>query len=93
MLIVAGYLRVADRDRYLAACREVVELARAAQGCLDYSLGADLVEPDRVNVYERWVSRSAVDEFRGAGTSDNDLGAQILGAEVSEFECANEVRL
>ncbi|MFF3221207.1 putative quinol monooxygenase [Nocardia suismassiliense] len=51
MLIVAGYLNVTDRDRYLAACREVVELARSTDGCLDFTLGADLVEPDRVNIY------------------------------------------
>lgn len=92
MLIVAGYLKVTDRDGYLAACREVVELARATEGCLDFSLGADLVDPDRVNVYERWTTRAAVEAFRGDGTS-NDLGAQILGAEVSEFEYSNEVRL
>ncbi|WP_194832632.1 antibiotic biosynthesis monooxygenase family protein [Nocardia sp. XZ_19_369] len=92
MLIVAGYLKVTDRDRYLAACREVVELARGTDGCLDFTLGADLVEPDRVNIYERWTTRDAVDKFRGSGTT-NDLGAHIVGAEVSEFECANEVRL
>ncbi len=92
MLIVAGHLRVTDRDGYLAACREVVELARATEGCLDFTLGADLVEPDRINVFERWASRTALDAFRGYGTS-GDLDAQIVGAEVSEFEYSGEVRL
>ncbi|MEV6431754.1 antibiotic biosynthesis monooxygenase family protein [Nocardia sp. NPDC051463] len=92
MIIVAGYLRVTDREKYLDSCREVVELARATEGCLDFSLGADLVEPDRVNVYERWSTRSALDRFRGAGT-EGDLGAQILGAEVSEFDYTDETRL
>ncbi|MEU2039462.1 putative quinol monooxygenase [Nocardia niwae] len=92
MLIVAGYLRVTDRDRYLDSCREVVALARAAEGCLDFSLGADLLEPDRVNVYERWTTRAAVERFRGTGTS-GELDARIVGADVREFDYETETRL
>ncbi|MBF6343127.1 antibiotic biosynthesis monooxygenase [Nocardia cyriacigeorgica] len=82
MLIVAGYLRVTDRDRYLEACREVVEQAREAPGCLDFTLGADLLEPDR----------AAVEVFRGEGTS-GELDVQITAADVREFDCTNEVPL
>ncbi|WP_280266348.1 putative quinol monooxygenase [Nocardia wallacei] len=92
MLIVAGYLRVTDRDRYLARCRPVVEAARAAEGCLDYSLGADLLELDRVNVYERWTTRAAVEAFRGNGPGD-ELSAQITAADVREFSCESEQKL
>ncbi|WP_040772775.1 putative quinol monooxygenase [Nocardia pneumoniae] len=92
MLIVAGYLRVTDRDHYLDSCREVVRLARAAEGCLDFDLGADLIEPDRVNIYERWADRAAMERFRGAGTS-SDLAAQIVGADVREFEYHTEIRI
>ncbi|WP_280243063.1 putative quinol monooxygenase [Nocardia abscessus] len=79
MLIGAGYLRVTDRDRYLDHCREVLALARATEDCLDFTLGADLFEPDRVNVCERGTTRAAVERFRGTGTS-GDLDAQIVGA-------------
>ncbi|MEU7629822.1 antibiotic biosynthesis monooxygenase family protein [Nocardia sp. NPDC049220] len=92
MLIVAGYLRVTDRDRYLENCRDVVALARATEGCLDFTLGADLVETDRVNIYERWATRDAVEHFRGTGTSA-DLDAQIVGADVREFEYATDIRI
>ncbi|MER7454439.1 antibiotic biosynthesis monooxygenase family protein [Nocardia beijingensis] len=92
MLIVAGHLRVIDRDRYLDSCREVVALARACEGCLDFSLGADLLEPDRVNVYERWTTRAAVERFRGTGTS-GDFDTQIVGADVREFEYETETGL
>ncbi|MBF6328521.1 putative quinol monooxygenase [Nocardia transvalensis] len=92
MLIVAGYLRVTDRDRYLDACRKVVVAARAADGCLDYSLGADLVEPDRVNVYERWTTRAAVEAFRGEGPGE-DLSDRIVDADVREFTCDTEQQL
>ncbi|WP_067799957.1 putative quinol monooxygenase [Nocardia beijingensis] len=92
MLIVAGHLRVIDRDRYLDSCRDVVALARACEDCLDFSLGADLLEPDRVNVYERWTTRAAVERFRGTGTS-GDLDTQIVGADVREFEYETETGL
>ncbi|MFI6866486.1 putative quinol monooxygenase [Nocardia sp. NPDC050406] len=92
MLIVAGYLRVTERERYLDSCREVVEQARKANGCLDFNLGADLVEPDRVNVYERWATRADAEAFRGAGTS-GELAERIVGADVREFEYDTEIRL
>ncbi|MEU2033286.1 putative quinol monooxygenase [Nocardia amamiensis] len=92
MLIVAGYLRVTDRDHYLGNCREVVRLARAAEGCLDFDLGADLIEPDRVNVYERWATRAAMERFRGTGPS-SDFATQIVGADIREFEYHTEIRI
>ncbi len=37
--------------------------------CIEYALGADLLEPDRINVLEMWTTRSALDDFRGDGPS------------------------
>ncbi len=91
MLIVAGHLVVdADgRDAYVAGCAEVVGLARATPGCLDFSVTADLLDPTRVNVYERWESPEAVAAFRGDGPSD-EQSAEIRGASVSEYDVAGE---
>ncbi|MFM1722183.1 antibiotic biosynthesis monooxygenase family protein [Rhodococcus sp. PAM 2766] len=88
MIIVAGHLTVAaeDRSAYLDSCRDVVAQARSAPGCIEYSLGADLLEPDRINVLEMWTTRSALDAFRGDGPGD-DLAARILAIDVGEFEC------
>lgn len=94
MIIVAGQLRVnaADREALLATCVAVVEQARATEGCLDYALSADLVDPERVNVLERWASREALDAFRGDGTGD-EQAALITGADVREFTTDSETRL
>jgi len=85
--IVAGHIVVepGDRDTYLAGCISVVRAARQANGCLDFAVSADPVEPGRVNVYERWQSRAAVEEFRGSGPSE-ELGAAISEVVVSEYE-------
>jgi len=90
MVIVAGHLMVApdERERYLASCVAVVELARGTPGCLDFAISADLIDPGRINILERWESRSAVEAFRGAGPSD-EQGAAILSASVAEYDVAD----
>ncbi|QLQ39487.1 putative quinol monooxygenase [Micromonospora robiginosa] len=86
MLIVAGTLYVdpARRDAYLASCAEAVRAARAAPGCVDFAVSADLVEPGRINVYERWESDEQLLAFRGFGPNAEQV-AEILGAEVHKF--------
>ncbi len=86
MLIIAGHLVVdpGDRDSYVAGCVPVVAAARAARGCLDYAVNADVVDPARVCVYERWADEESLLAFRGSGPSD-DQQAAILGAEVRRY--------
>jgi quinol monooxygenase YgiN len=86
VLIVSGWLRVPveSRDAYLAGCLPVVEAARRAEGCLDFSLSADLIEADRINVYERWESDDVLSRFREGGPSE-EQATQILSAEVRKY--------
>ena len=87
MIIVAGHIRVAGSNRtiFLEGSTEAVRLARGKSDCLDFTVSADVVDPERVNVYERWVNRSALMTFRGEGPSDA-LNALIISSEVQEFE-------
>ena len=91
MVIVAGQLVVAPdrRASYLTGCAAVVEQARRAPGCLDFSITGDLLDPGRINVYERWESQAAVEAFRGSGPSE-DQGAALLSASVAEYEVSEE---
>jgi quinol monooxygenase YgiN len=86
MLIIAGHLEVApaERDAYVAACAAVVEAARAAPGCLAFSVTADSVDPARVCVYERWEDEAPLLAFRDEGPSD-DQQAVILSADVRRY--------
>ncbi|MFI5716572.1 putative quinol monooxygenase [Nocardia sp. NPDC051750] len=92
MVIVAGYLLVAPegRDAYLVGCVDVVEQARSSPGCLDFAISADLTDPARINIFERWETQEAAESFRGAGTGE-EQNAAILGATVAEYAIA-EVR-
>lgn len=91
MVIVAGHLVVEpeQRDDYLSGCVAVVSQARRTPDCLDFALSADLVEPDRINIFERWESQAAVEAFRGSGPSD-EQGAAIRAASVSEYDVTDE---
>jgi quinol monooxygenase YgiN len=91
MVIVAGHIVVdpQERDDYLAGCLDVVRQARRATGCLDFALSADLVDPGRVNIFERWESQAAVEAFRGSGPSD-EQGAAIRAASVAEYDVEGE---
>ncbi|MET9336568.1 antibiotic biosynthesis monooxygenase family protein [Nonomuraea sp. NPDC003804] len=86
MVIISGKLYVAAdaRDAYLADCREVMEQARSAPGCFDFALSPDLLEPDRINVYERWETDEDLERFRGEGPSGAQT-AQIRAAKVSRY--------
>lgn len=86
MIIVAGWLRVvaAERDAYLAAVFEVTVQARGSSGCFDFVQAADPVEPDRINVYERWESDADLLAFRSSGPDEGAL-PEIRSAEVHKF--------
>ena len=91
MVIVAGHITVdpEQRDSYLAGCMSVVETARRADGCLDFAITADLLDPGRVNLFERWESQAAVESFRRSGPR-NKQRAAMLSASVAEYDIADE---
>ena len=86
MIIVAGALTVDPdgRDVYLGRCASVVAAAREAQGCLDFALGPDPLEPGRINVYERWDSEEDLHRFRESGPDAGQLAA-LLNVEVDQY--------
>ncbi|PRX43437.1 antibiotic biosynthesis monooxygenase [Prauserella shujinwangii] len=89
MLIVSGTLHVdpAERERYLDACRAAVARARSTPGCLDFALSADLLDPGRINVYERWSSDEDLLRFRGSGPEPGTL-PEIRAADVAKHRIA-----
>ena len=94
MIIVAGKLYVAAdvRAAYLAQSLEIIELARAAPGCLDFHLSPDPLEEDRMNVFEAWESLAALEAFRGSGPAASQV-AQIREARVRQYEVTSQAEL
>jgi quinol monooxygenase YgiN len=90
MVIVSGtiYVRPGKREAYLAASMEAVAAARSSPGCLDFVVAADPIEPDRINVYERWESEAQLEAFRGDGPA-GDLTSEIVKADVSRHQVSS----
>jgi quinol monooxygenase YgiN len=67
MIIIAGHSRAknaSERDAAVAAFASMVERARQQDGCLDLSIGADPVDPDRINVFECWRDQPSLNAWR-----------------------------
>ncbi|GAA4995965.1 hypothetical protein GCM10023317_25360 [Actinopolymorpha pittospori] len=47
-----------------------------------------MIDPGRINIFERWDSQQAVTTFRGSGPSQ-EQSAVMLAASVSEYAVAD----
>jgi quinol monooxygenase YgiN len=83
-IIVSGTLHVdpQSRDGYLRARVPILEHARQAPGCLDFSLSADLLYPARINVYERWRSHEDLLAYRAGDGPELDDSIPVTAADV-----------
>lgn len=62
------------RDEVVAAFADLLERARAFEGCLDIAVTADPIDPGRINNYERWRSQEDLDAWRPvAAPPDTDV--------------------
>jgi quinol monooxygenase YgiN len=83
-IIVSGTLHVdpAQRDAFLRSRVPILEHARRAPGCIEFSLSADLLDPGRVNVYERWASHADLLAYRAGDGPELDDSIPVTGADV-----------
>jgi quinol monooxygenase YgiN len=58
MFIIGGYIEVdpSERDAFLAARIEDIKTSQAEDGCGEYVMSADPINPNRVLVFEIWES-------------------------------------
>jgi quinol monooxygenase YgiN len=66
MIVIAGYVFTDARERDVAVCAfaHMVERARKYDGCLDLSISADPVDPERINLFECWRDQSSLNAWR-----------------------------
>jgi quinol monooxygenase YgiN len=90
LIIIAGTLHIdaSNRDRYLAEVLDVARLARHAPGCLDFVQTPDPLDPERINVYERWESDEHLHRFRTAGGPELDL-PPLRSVDVHKYRIAS----
>ena len=67
MIIIAGYSIAKtpeDRDAAVAAFAPMVDRARQFDGCLDLAIGADSLDPKRLNLFECWRDQKSLNAWR-----------------------------
>jgi quinol monooxygenase YgiN len=67
MIIIAGhslYKSADERDAAVAAFAGMVERGRMQDGCLDMSISADSLDPERSNIFECWRDEAALKAWR-----------------------------
>ena len=57
-------------------------------GCLDFAITADLIDPGRLSILERWDAQAAVGIFRRSRPSKKQ-GAAMLSGSVAEYDVAD----
>ncbi len=90
MVVVAGHCRfpAEHRDAALAGYRTLIEAARRAPGCIDLSITADPIDPERIDICEIWAGGGATEcvapegapppegAARGAGDGPGGVGVR-----------------
>tara|TARA_R110000787_G_scaffold254568_1_gene359857 strand:+ start:2257 stop:2532 length:276 start_codon:yes stop_codon:yes gene_type:complete len=86
-IIVAGKLKIKSGSRhdFVKKSLEAVLLARENEACEDFSVSPDPIDMNRVNIFERWESRSSLDEFRNSGP-ESDIFSLVEEFDVKEYE-------
>ena len=90
MVIVAGHITVEPekRESYLAGCVSIVKWARSLAGCLDFAITADLVDPSRVSIFERWEAQAALESARSSAPPFEQAEA-MLSVSVADYDVAD----
>jgi quinol monooxygenase YgiN len=90
MVIVAGHVTVEPRQReaYLAGCVSIVKRSRSLAGCLDFAISADLIDPGRVNIFERWESQAALESARSSAPPFEQAAAMLSGS-AADYDIAD----
>ena len=86
-MIVAGSLKIKEgfRAEFIKGSTNAIIQARKAEGCNDFSVSEDPIDVNRVNIFEKWTSREALEKFRESGPED-DIFSLVDAFNVQEYE-------
>ena len=99
MIVVVGYITINPemRAEAEAAIATLVPLTVAEEGCVEYRYAADILEPNRINIWEQWESEEAMTAHMGtAHLADfmTAVGACIGGPlEITRHDIASSSKI
>jgi quinol monooxygenase YgiN len=87
VILVTGSFTIdpADRDAFLEAAKAGMTRSRAEDGCEEYVMAPDPLDPGRVVLSERWRDRSALDaHLAGLGGGGGGPAPTSVSIEIHE---------
>lgn len=89
-IIVSGKLSIKpnERDTFIEKSLKSIVLARKKKGCQDFAVSPDPIDDNRVNIYEKWINREALEAFRESGPEDV-LFLLVESFDVKEYEVSD----
>jgi quinol monooxygenase YgiN len=94
MLIVAGTFTVdpGRRAEFLESRVEAIKTSRAEQGCLEYAMSADAIDPAVVRLFEVWSSRADLQAHleRVRSSVPREGGVPVLARDIKMYVHAEE---
>ena len=86
-IIVAGKLEIqpGSRELFIQGSLASIAQARELNTCEEFSVSPDPIDDNRVNVFEKWSSRRALDAFRNAGP-ESKIFSLVESFDVKEYE-------
>jgi quinol monooxygenase YgiN len=93
IVIVQGVFSVdrKERDRFVEASVEAMRASRQEEGCLEYVMAADPLDPERVVLSERWESMDHLQQhFAQQKNAARDVSSRPVpqSVEITLFEVA-----
>jgi quinol monooxygenase YgiN len=99
MIVVTGYLTIdpAKRAEVEAAIATLVPLTVAEDGCVEYRYATDVLEPNRINIWEQWESEDAMTAHMGTSHLADFMGVvgTCIGGpvEITRHDVATSTKL
>ena len=86
-IIVAGKLIIksGSRDKFIEKSCEAIMQARNNKACIDFSVSSDPIDIDRINIFEKWESNEALNDFRESGPN-NGMFELVTSFDINEYE-------
>jgi len=98
-ILVTGVIDLdpAQRDGFIAACQELMAATHQEDGCEHYCFAADLSDPGRFHISERWASKPEMDAHMGSAHLAAFMGAMgnfgVRGASLTQWTGATGTTL
>ena len=95
MVIVGGTFEFepALRDKFIESRVDMMRTSRSEPGCIEYTFGADPLDPGRVILFEKWEDQAALDAHiaaQRAAPRPSEPGIRPISSSIMLYDVVGE---